>query len=188
MALTNIETNIILDLYDHDLTPTKIKAIALDSNARYVSAVIRDRGGIYDVGQNTSITLTVMRPDKVGVQIVGEPVAHTETTPDEQIITTYGAYAELSQAALAVDGTLQAQFMLTSGEQILRTEIFTINVGKALDASTSTWAGEYQGYNLDELVQNVNESSAKVDAMEQDVTELKEGLSSILTRLEALGG
>lgn len=54
MALTNIETNIILDLYDHDLTPTKIKAIALDSNTRYVSAVIRDRGGIYDVGQNAN--------------------------------------------------------------------------------------------------------------------------------------
>lgn len=38
MALTNIETTIILDLYDHDTTPTKIKAIALDSKTRYVLA------------------------------------------------------------------------------------------------------------------------------------------------------
>lgn len=180
MALTNIETNIILDLYDHDLTPTKIKAIQLDSNTRYVSAVIRARGGIYDVGQNTSITLTVIRPDKVGAQITGETVAHTETTPDEQTITTYGAYAELSLVALAKKGTLKAQFMLKSGDQVLRTEIFTISCGEALDESTDTWAGEYQGYNLDELVQNVNSAVATVDGMESDVSDLKEGLSQLV--------
>ena len=78
--------------------------------------------------------------------------------------------------------------MFTSGEQVLRTEIFTINCGEALDASTDTWAGEYQGYNLDELVQNVNESSAKVDAMEEDVTDLKEGFTRLSARLTALGG
>lgn len=185
MALTNIETNIILDLYDHDLTPTKIKAIALDSNTRYVSAVIRDRGGIYDVGQNTSITLTVIRPDKVGVQITGEPVAHTETTPDEQVITTYGAYAELSLVALAVKGNLKAQFMLKSGDQILRTEIFAINCGEALDASTDTWADEYQGYNLDELVQTVQQSNNAsinayvVDEISGDVASFNDGANNI---------
>ena len=179
MALTNIETTIILDLYDHDTTPTKIKAIQLDSNTRYVSAVIRNRSGIYDVGQTAGVTLTIIRPDKVGVQITGEPVAHTETTPDQQVITTYGAYAELSLVALAVKGNLKAQFMLKSSDQVLRTEIFTISCGEALDASTDTWAGEYQGYNLDELVQNVNESVAKVDAMEQDVSELKSGFSDL---------
>ena len=182
MALTNIETTIILDLYDHDTTPTKIKAIQLDSNTRYVSAVIRNAGGIYDIGANTGVTLTVIRPDKVGVQITGEPVAHEGATPDEQTVTTYGAYAELSQAALAKNGTLRAQFMLTSGDQILRTEIFSINCGEALDASTDTWAGEYQGYNLDELVQNVNESVAKVDAMEDDVSDLKEGLNHTISK------
>ena len=181
MALTNIETTIILDLYDHDTTPSTIKAIQLDSNTRYVAAVIRNKGGIYDIGENTTVTLTVIRPDKVGVQITGSPRAQSETTPDEQVITTYGAYAELSAAALAVKGTLRAQFMFTSGDQILRTEIFAINCGEALDASTDTWAGEYQGYNLDELVQNVNESSSKVDAMEQDVSELKSGFNNMNT-------
>ena len=180
MALTNIETNIILDLYDHDLTPTKIKAIALDSNTRYVSAVIRDRGGIYDVGQNTSITLTVMRPDKVGVQIVGETVAHTETTPDEQTITTYGAYAELSQVALAIKGTLRAQFKLVSGEQILRTEIFTINNGEALDATIEEWAGDLDGHNLDEMAEQIEDAAAAIEEIQGDVSELKEGLSQLV--------
>lgn len=177
MALTNVIANIILDLYDHDLTPSTIKTIALDSASRYVSAVIRDRGGIYDIGQNTAVTLTVVRPDKTGVQITGEPIAHEEVTPDEQIITTYGAYAELTPAALAIKGNLRAQFMLTSGDQVLRTEIFTINNGEALDASTDTWAGEYQGYNLDELVQTVNTAAAAVEDMAQDVTDLKQTLS-----------
>ena len=184
MALTNIETNIILDLYDYDTTPTKIKAIQLDSNTRYVSAVIRNRSGIYDVGQTTGVTLTIIRPDKVGVQITGEPVAHTETTPDQQVITTYGVYAELSLVALAVKGNLKAQFMLKSGDQVLRTEIFTISCGEALDASTDTWAGEYQGYNLDELVQNVNSAVATVEGMEQDVSELKSGLSEFPKSVE----
>lgn len=176
MALTNVIANIILDLYDHDLTPTKIKAIALDSNTRYVSAVIRDRGGIYDVGQNTSITLTVMRPDKVGVQIVGETVAHTETTPDEQTITTYGAYAELSQVALAIKGTLRAQFKLVSGEQILRTEIFTINNGEALDATIEEWAGDMDGHNLDEMAEQIEDAAAAIEDIQGDVSELKDGL------------
>ena len=180
MALTNVIANIILELYDHDLTPSTIKTIALDSASRYVSAVIRDRGGIYDIGQNTAVTLTVVRPDKTGVQITGEPIAHEEVTPDEQIITTYGAYAELTPAALAIKGNLRAQFMLTSGDQVLRTEIFTINNGEALDASTDTWAGEYQGYNLDELVQNVNSAVATVEGMESDVSDLKEGLDSVV--------
>ena len=187
MALTNIETNIILDLYDHDLTPTKIKAIALDSNTRYVSAVIRDRGGVYDVGQNTSITLTVMRPDKVGVQIVGETVAHTETTPDEQTITTYGAYAELSQVALAIKGTLRAQFKLVSGEQVLRTEIFSINNGEALDATIEEWAGDIDGHNLDEMAQSIEDLSSDVSEILEDVSDLKEGLRSLSARLSALG-
>ena len=187
MALTNIETTIILDLYDHDTTPSTIKAIQLDSNTRYVAAVIRGRGEIYDIGANAGVTLTVIRPDKTGVQITGSPRAQSEFTPGGEEVVTYGAYAELSAAALAVKGTLRAQFMFTSGEQVLRSEIFTINCGDALDASTDTWAGEYQGYNLDELVQNVNESVAKVDAMEQDVSELKSGFNELSARLTALG-
>lgn len=184
MALTNIETTIILDLYDHDTTPTKIKAIQLDSNTRYVSAVIRNRGGIYDIGQNTTVTLTVIRPDKVGVQITGEPVAHTETTPDEQVITTYGAYAELSQAALAVKGTLYAQFMFTSGDQVMRSETFSINCGEALDASTSEWADEYQGWNLDEFAAIVN----GVENMTVSSQTLPQGQSATVTKTEDAEG
>ena len=76
MALTNIETNIILDLYDHDLTPTKIKAIALDNSTRCVAAVVRNRGGMYDIGQTAGVTLTVVRPDKTKVQNTGETYAN----------------------------------------------------------------------------------------------------------------
>lgn len=175
MALTIIERNVQLDVYDHDLTPSTIKAIALDSKTRYVGAEIHNGGQTYDVGQDTGVTLTIIRPDKTGVQITGETFQYTIGDGE----TVYGAYAELTQTALAVSGILKAQFMLTSGDQILRTEIFSINNGVALDATVSEWAGEYQGYNLDELVQNVNTAVGKVDAMEQDVSELKSGLSEL---------
>ena len=158
MALTIIERNVQLDLYDHDLTPSTIKAIALDSKTRYVGAEIHNGGQTYDIGQSATVVLTVIRPDNTGVQIVGETFQYT--VGEE---TVYGAYAELTQTALAVSGTLQAQFMLTSGDQILRTEIFAINNGVALDAETSEWAGEYQGYNLDELVQDVSVSKGNAN-------------------------
>ena len=158
MALTIIERNVQLDLYDHDLTPSTIKAIALDSKTRYVGAEIHNGGQTYDVGQSTTVTLTIIRPDETGVQITGETFQYTVGEGE----TVYGAYAELTQTALAVSGTLQAQFMLTSGDQILRTEIFSIHNGVALDSTVSEWAGEYQGYNLDELVQSVNTTVATV--------------------------
>ena len=182
-----LDTLITLDVIDWDKTPAKIKTIQLDSQTRYVDAIIQDKGVTYDIGENATVTLTVIRPDKTGVQITGQTKAHVESSPTGEAVTTYGAYAEFTSAALAVKGKLDAQFMITSGGQVLRTEIFTVANGEALDASTSEWAGEYQGYNLDELVQTVNTAAAKVDAMEDDVSTLKEGLTSILTRLEALG-
>ena len=182
MSLSDISTTISLDLYDHDLTPSKIKAIALDSKTRYVNAQLTKGGQQYDIGQSTAVTLTIIRPDKTGVQVTGATYSYLVYI-DGTETTMYGARAELTQTALAVSGTLQAQFMFTSGEQILRSEIFTINNGIALDSTVSEWAGEYQGYNLDELVQNVNESSAKVDAMEQDVSELKSGLNDVNAEL-----
>lgn len=159
MALTIIERNVQLDVYDHDLTPSTIKAIALDSETRYVGAEIHNGGQTYDVGQNTGVTLTIIRPDNTGVQVTGETFQYTIGDGE----TVYGAYAELNQTALAISGTLKAQFMLTSGEQILRTEIFTIANGVALDAETSEWAGEYQGYNLDELVQDISVSKGNAN-------------------------
>lgn len=184
MALTIIERNVQLDVYDHDLTPSTIKAIALDSKTRYVGAEIHNGGQTYDIGQNTGVTLTIIRPDKTGVQVTGETFQYTIGDGE----TVYGAYAELTQTALAVSGTLKAQFMLTSGDQILRTEIFSINNGVALDATVNEWAGEYQGYNLDELVQSVNTAVATVGEMEQDVATLKEGLQSIEIGYESGSG
>ena len=175
-----LDTLITLDVIDWDKTPAKIKTIQLDSQTRYVDAIIQDKGVTYDIGENATVTLTVIRPDKTGVQIAGQTKAHVESSPTGEAVTTYGAYAEFTPTALAVKGKLDAQFMITSGGQVLRTEIFTVANGEALDASTSEWAGEYQGYNLDELVQSVNESVAKVDAMEDDVSDLKEGLNEIL--------
>ena len=177
MALERVETlTLSLEVYDHDRTPkSNIKAIALDSKTRYVSAEIHNGGQTYDVGQNTGVTLTIIRPDKTGVQVTGETFQYAVGEGE----TVYGAYAELTQTALAVSGTLQAQFMFTSGEQIIRSEIFTINNGVALDATVSEWADEYQGYNLDELVQSVNTAVATVEGMESDVTDLKEDLNYI---------
>lgn len=184
MPLTNIETTIILDLYDHDATPSTIKAIQLDSNTRYVAAVIRDKGETYDIGASAGVTLTVIRPDRTGVQITGSPRAQSEFTPGGEEVVTYGAYAELSQTALAVKGTLKAQFMFTSGEQVLRSEIFAINCGEALDASTSEWADEYQGWNLDEFAAIVN----GVENMTVTSQTLPQGASATVTKTEDAEG
>lgn len=181
MAITNIIKSITLDVYDHDKTPKTIKSITADNDTRYIAAEIQCEGARYDIGESAAVELIILRPDKVGVDIVGSSYAFSYDTPGETI-TYYGVYAELDQVALAKTGTLLGQFKITSGEQILRTELFKVNNGRALDAETSDWAGEYQGYNLDELVQNVNESVAKVDAMEQDVTELKSGMSEISSK------
>lgn len=178
MSLTELSTTVVLDVYDHDTTPLKFKAIALDSKTRYVNAHITNKDDPYDIGQDTTVTLTVIRPDKTGVQITGTTEAYSLYMGDSEV-TLYGAKAELTQTALAISGTLMAQFMFTSGEQILRTEIFTINNGVALDATVNEWAGEYQGYNLDELVQNVNEALATVTEMETDVDTLKEDLQEL---------
>ena len=79
------------------------------------------------------------------------------------------------------------QFKITSGDQILRTEIFKINNGRALDAETSEWAGEYQGYNLDELVETVNEVSEAVNGvinMTVSSQTLPQGASATVTKTE----
>lgn len=146
MALQNIEANITLDLYNHDTTPSTVKAIQLDSQTRYVAAMLQNGGVQYDVDSEAEVQLIVLRPDKVGVQITG-----TTFTYGDEGAQFLGLYAELTQVALAVSGKMRGQFKITSGNQILRTEIFTINNGVALDASTDEWADEYDGYNLEEM-------------------------------------
>lgn len=186
MALNIIERTIVLDVYDHDTTPAKVKAIALDSKTRYILASLRNNNNIYDAGQNTDVTLTIIRPDGTGAQITGETRSIVELAPEGEV-TIYGAYAELTPTALAVKGNFKAQFMLTSGDQILRTEIFTISCGEALDASTDTWAGEYQGHNLDEMAQSIEDLSSDVSEIQDDVFELMSGFSELSARLTALG-
>lgn len=162
MAINNILKSIVLDVYDHDnKTPKTIKAIAADNDVRYIAAEIQSEGVRYDVSASSTVELIILRPDKVGVSIVGQPQEFTyqspdifdidtgETTPGETI-TYYGVYAELDQVALAKTGVLLGQFKITNGEQVLRTEIFRVNNGRALDTETSDWAGEYQGYDLEE--------------------------------------
>ena len=67
MALTDIIKLITLDIYNHDTTPETIKAIAADNDARYVAAEIQNEGVWYDIGQSSTVVLTVLRPDNAGV-------------------------------------------------------------------------------------------------------------------------
>jgi len=175
MALELLETNIVLDVYDHDGERPSIKSIALDDNTRYVFARLTYQGNTYDIGSTASVKLVIIRPDKVGAQVAGEAKEIQIGQEDESIVSVYGAYAELDQPAIAVAGTLLGQFVITSGDQILRSQIFAVNNGEALDADE--WSGEYDGYNLDELVEKVDAAVDKVDGMEADVTELKSGLT-----------
>lgn len=180
MSLVNIRPAITLDIYDHNLTPSTIKAIALDSGTRFVAAMIRDRGEIYDIGQDAAVVLTVVRPDKTKVQITGQTYSLTETTRDDVTITYYGASAELTQLALAIKGNLRAQFKITSGTQELRTEIFTINNGEALDTSDGEWAGDLDGHNLDEMAEQIEDLSSDVSEIQEDLGNVKSGLSAVL--------
>ena len=172
MALQNVEANITLDLYNHDTTPSTVKAIQLDSQTRYVAAMLQSMGAEYGLDSGATVQLIVIRPDKVGVQITGE----TFTYGDEGA-QFLGPYAELTQVALAVNGKMRGQFKITSGDQILRTEIFAISNGEALDASTDEWADEYDGYNLEEMATSIETNTADIASLEADVSQIKEELS-----------
>lgn len=173
MALTNIVTNIDLDVYDHDLTPTTIKAIALDSKTRYVAAALLKERNPYGIPQTASVTLTVLRPDNTGVQVTGATYSY-----DADGVTMYGAYAELTQLAIAVKGTCVAQFKVTDGEQILHTEIFYVNNGRALEADITDWAGDLDGHNLDEMADSIETLESAVGALQTEVSSVKEGFSA----------
>lgn len=169
MALQTVEANITLDLYNHDTTPATVKAIQLDSETRYVAARLQNVGVQYDVDENATVQLIVVRPDKVGVQITG-----TTFTYGDESSEYLGPYAELTQVALAVSGKMRGQFKITSGTQILRTEIFAISNGEALDASTDEWADEYDGYNLEEMATSIETNTADIATLETDVSQIKE--------------
>ncbi len=161
MALTNVVTNINLEVHDHDQTPSVVKSIALDSKTRYVGAALFQQGNPYGIPQTASVTLTVLRPDNTGVQVTGSTYSY-----DADGTTMYGAYAELTQLAIAIKGICKAQFKITDGEQILRTEIFAVDNGQALDADIESWAGEYDGHNLDEMAESINDLKYRVEVLE----------------------
>lgn len=150
MSLTSISTFIALDVYDHDTTPETVKTIALDNDTRTISAEIRNRGVWYDIGSTPDVQLIIKRPDNVGVTITGDayPIEYQtggEIDPDTEeetpVVTEtyYGVTADLDDDALAVAGVLQAQFVISTGTQVLHTEIFKINNGRALDAEITEW-------------------------------------------------
>lgn len=181
MALQNIEANVTLDLYQHDTTPSTVKAIQLDSQTRYVAAMLQNGGVQYDVDSEAEVQLIIVRPDKVGVQITG-----TTFTYGDEGSEYLGPYAELTQVALAISGKMRGQFKITSGTQILRTEIFTISNGVALDASTDEWADEYDGYNLEEMATSIETNTADIATLEADVSQIKEDFNDLDSRVEAL--
>jgi hypothetical protein len=47
--------------------------------------------------------------------------------------TSYELYAEMTKEMLAVPGTVQMQFKITVGDQILKTSKFTVSVGENLE-------------------------------------------------------
>lgn len=182
MAIENIQKVITLDVYDHNTTTSTIKTIACDNDTRYVAAEIRNEGKWLDIGPDSDVRLTIIRPDKVGVSISGEPYpfdySHGDGTIDpetgqESIVadTYYGAYAELTQAAIAVAGVIYAQFKITNGSQILRTEIFQINNGRALDVEPDSWAGEYERYDViaTELLERMEAAEEKANQASSDI-------------------
>lgn len=177
MALTELQTNVVLDVYDHDGTRPQIKSIALDDNTRYVFARLTYKGQTYDIGSGATVKLIIIRPDKVGAQVIGEAKEYEDYNEDETVSNVYGAYAELDQPAIAVAGTLLGQFIITSGDQILRSQIFAVNNGQALDADE--WAGQYDGYNLDEMATSIETNTADIVTLEADVSQIKEDFTDL---------
>lgn len=179
MALSQILSTVYLDVYDHDTTPTTIKTIALDSQTRIVQAYLQKHGSeIYNPDPNATVELIAIRPDKVGVMASGSVVQLVEATEEDAAV--YGLQAEITQAMIAVEGTVLFQFRITVGSEVLRTEIFRANNGRALDGETSSWADTYQGYNLDELVAKVDMMYANGSGIRVDGTTLK------ITSLDAM--
>lgn len=154
MAMEPIVVDVYLDVYDHDTTPTTIKTIALDSQTRYVRAYLQRRGEVYQPDLNATVKLIALRPDKIGVEGTGSVVELVPASGDEDAV--YGLHAEITQAMIAVPGFVLFQFKMEVGGEVLSTEIFRSNNGRALDGEATSWADEYQGYNLDELVEKVD--------------------------------
>lgn len=205
MAINTLISEVTLDVYDHDTTPQTIKTIALDNKTRFVHAYLQSHGiDVYQPDLTAKVTLTALRPDKVAAEAVGSVIElvpagedHEEYQEDEQgnPITVvvpgdpaiYGLSAEITQAMIAVQGVVLFQFKMESGNEVLRTEIFKANNGRALDADASEWADEYQGYNLDELVRKVDAiglGGVQIDGDTLKITTIDEAASEYHTYVD----
>lgn len=198
MAIENVQKIMTLDVYDHNTTPSTLKTIAFDNDSRYIAAEIRNEGVWLDVGVDSDVRLTIIRPDNVGVSISGQPYPFQYThgdgiidpdTGEEGTVsdTYYGAYAEMTQAALVVPGIGYGQFKISNGSQILRTEIFQINNGRALDVEPDSWAGEYERYDViaTELLERMEAAEEKANQAREVSSQLTTDLSAEVTRATA---
>lgn len=179
MALETIISTVYLDVYDHDTTPSTIKTIALDSQTRYVRAYLQRRGDVYQPDVTATVRLTALRPDKIGVEATGSVIELVPAGDGDEAV--YGLEAEITQAMIAIPGVVRFQFKMEVDGEFIRTEIFNANNGVALDGSTSEWAEEYQGYNLDELANDIAEINTRVNEEEERAKAAEETLESMFT-------
>ena len=156
MALGKITTSIVLDVYDHDLSSSSIKSISCDSGTRYVRVSLTYRGTPYKASTDASATLTVIRPDKTAASVTAS------------VTDSGGLLAELTDTATAIKGSLLGQFKIEDGTQVIRTEVFRIVNGVALDEDADVWADEYKGYNLDEYAAKVDFLMAAIEDISGD--------------------
>lgn len=174
MALDRIVSDIELDIYNHDQIVPGIKAISGDSDVRYVRANIYNNGESYTLGDDVSVKLYALRPDRT--LVIGMATYTSETTlvspeytptseelededgnpytqwyyidengnrvdvDSEDVIpavysTSYELFAELYKDMLAIPGTVQMQFKIEVGNQVLRTSKFKVIVGENLETS-----------------------------------------------------
>lgn len=168
MAMEPIVVDVYLDVYDHDTTPTTIKTIALDSQTRYVRAYLQRRGEVYQPDLNATVKLIALRPDKIGVEGTGSVIELVPASGDDDAI--YGLNAEITQAMLAVQGSVLFQFKMEVGTELLRTEVFKANNGRALDGDAEGWTDEFQGYRLDEIAEKLDVIGAIIDRAVVDDT------------------
>lgn len=176
MALETIISTVYLDVYDHDTTPSTIKTIALDSQTRYVQAYLQKRGEVYQPDLNTTVTLIALRPDKIGVEATGSVIELVPAGDGDEAV--YGLEAEITQAMIAIPGVVRFQFKMEVDGEIIRTEIFSANNGIALDGQTTDWADEYQGYNLDELVEEIADLKGDLNDVEDSIGDLSNLITS----------
>lgn len=141
MALEAIVSDVYLDVYDHDTTPTTIKTIASDSQTRYVRAYLQKRGEVYNPDTEAEAYLMALRPDRsvvIGpaeiVTLVEGREEETGYTYDDQglpmsyiraeVPAVYGLLAEIKKEMTEIVGTITFQFKIVKGDTELRTEVF----------------------------------------------------------------